>query len=85
MYRHPFSISCPLGCVVDLNRPLCPECAPKNGLATSVHWCSIVLSDAERFVSIGCRPLSLDAYAFCPLTRTMLVLCYDLFVAHLAR
>ncbi|PPD83794.1 hypothetical protein GOBAR_DD19264 [Gossypium barbadense] len=30
MCCRPFSIPCPSGCVVDLNRALCPECAPLN-------------------------------------------------------
>ncbi|PPR87551.1 hypothetical protein GOBAR_AA33149 [Gossypium barbadense] len=30
MCYRPFSISCPLGYVVDHNRALCPECAPLN-------------------------------------------------------
>ncbi|PPS07753.1 hypothetical protein GOBAR_AA12885 [Gossypium barbadense] len=36
------------------------------------------------FLRVEFRPLSLNDYAFCLLTRTMLVLCYDLFVAHVA-
>ena len=48
------------GCVVDLSRALCPECAAQIVETTSVHWRTIVLSDAECFVSVGPRSLSLD-------------------------
>ena len=50
----------------DLNRALCPKRAPPTGVAALVHRCSIVLSDAERFVGVGSRPCSSDAMHFVP-------------------
>lgn len=70
------------GCVVDLSCALCPECAAQFFETTSVHWCMIVLLDAEYYVSVGLRPLSLDAYAFCRMTRTMLALFWPPHIAY---
>jgi len=50
------------GFVVDLSRALCPECAAQIDETTSVHWCTIVLLDAECFLSVGPRSLSLDEF-----------------------
>ena len=57
----------------------------KDDSIMSVHRCSIVLSDAENLVSVGSRPRSLDSFAFCPSTRSMLLPCYGLSPTQVAR
>ncbi|KAK8563453.1 hypothetical protein V6N12_035599 [Hibiscus sabdariffa] len=58
----------PLVVVVPKGRARCPECVDRHDSTTSVHRCSIVLLDAENLVSVGSRPRSLVACAFCPST-----------------
>lgn len=78
MYCHPVSVKWPCGDLVDLSRAQCPDCVDQDDPTVSVQWRSIVLLDAEDVVSIGPRPRSLEAFAFCPSTRTMLLPCYGL-------
>ncbi|KAK8474713.1 hypothetical protein V6N13_010272 [Hibiscus sabdariffa] len=54
----------PLVAVEPKGRARCPECVDRHDSTTSVHRCSIVLSDAEYLVSVGSRPCSLVACAF---------------------
>ncbi|KAK8684376.1 hypothetical protein V6N13_040406 [Hibiscus sabdariffa] len=68
----------PLLAVEPMSRARCPECVDRHDLTTSEHRCSIVLSYAEYLVSVGSRPCSLVASAFCPSTRTMLSPRYGL-------
>ncbi|KAK8531069.1 hypothetical protein V6N13_094145 [Hibiscus sabdariffa] len=68
----------PLVAVEPKGRARCPECVDRHDSTTSVHRCSIVLSDAEYLMSVGSRPCSLVACAFCPSTRTMLSPRYGL-------
>ncbi|KAK8475452.1 hypothetical protein V6N13_021756 [Hibiscus sabdariffa] len=73
------TLQCPPLVVVEpKGRARCPECVDRHDSTTSVHRCSIVLSDAEYLVSVGSRPCSLVACAFCPSTRTMLSPRYGL-------
>ncbi|KAK8684292.1 hypothetical protein V6N13_040322 [Hibiscus sabdariffa] len=68
----------PLLAVEPKGRARCRECVDLHDSTTSVHRCSIVLSDAEYLVGVRCRPCSLVASAFCPSTRTMLSPRYGL-------
>ena len=66
----------PQSCLVSRVRPL-KSVWPRR--CTGARSCFRM---RKMFLRVGFMPSSLDAYAFCLLTRTMLVLCYDLFVAH---
>ncbi|KAK8501200.1 hypothetical protein V6N13_056723 [Hibiscus sabdariffa] len=66
----PLVVVEPKGCDRDpvLLVPGVPSVSDRHDSTTSVHRCSIVLSDAEYLVSVGSRPCSLVACAFCPST-----------------